>query len=88
MKILLSLLLLSTFIFASIDLNNATAEELTTLKKIGMKKATKILAYREKHCFKDVKELAKVKGISKKKAKKIIKKNRGNISIGACKVSE
>lgn len=88
MKILLSLLLFTAFLFASVDLNNASAEELATLKKIGIKKATKIIAYREKHCFKDLKELKNVKGISKKKAKKIIKKNKGNISLGACKVVE
>ena len=88
MKILLSFFLFTTFLFASVDLNNASAEELATLKKIGMKKAAKIIAYRKDHCFKDVKELKKVKGISKRKAKKIIKKNRGNISIGACQVKE
>lgn len=41
--------------------------------------------YRKKHCFGSVKELKKVKGISKKKAKKIIKKNKGDIEVSECK---
>jgi competence ComEA-like helix-hairpin-helix protein len=88
MKFFLSLLLFATVVFGAVDINNASAEELATLKKIGMKKAAKIIAYRQTHCFKDLKELKNVKGISKKRAKKIIKKNRGNISVGVCKVAE
>ena len=86
MRILLLISLLTTLLFSAVDLNNATAEELISLKGIGKKKAAKILKYREKHCFKSLKELKKVKGIKKKKAKKIIKKNKGNISLGACKL--
>jgi len=86
MKVLLLISLLATLLFSAVDLNNATAEELISLKGIGQKKATKILKYRENHCFKSLKELKKVKGIKKKKAKKIIKKNKGNISLGACKL--
>jgi competence protein ComEA len=88
MKFFLSILLLAAALFASVDINNASAEELATLKKVGMKKAAKIIAYRKTHCFKDLKELKDVDGISKKKAKKIIKKNKGNISIGSCKVQK
>ncbi len=88
MKIFLLLAFVTTLLFSAVDLNNATAEELISLKGIGKKKAAKILKYREKHCFKSLKELKKVKGIKKKKAKKIIKKNKGNISLGACKLKE
>jgi len=88
MKIIVSLLLFASLLFSAVDLNNATATELASLKGIGQKKAAKIIKYREKQCFKDLKELKKVKGISKKKAKKILKKNRGNISLGACKREE
>jgi len=86
MKFLTYLLLLSTLLFSAVDLNNASAQELATLKKVGLKKAAKIIAYRENHCFKSLKELKKVKGINKKKAKKILKKNKGNIALGECKV--
>jgi len=86
MKILLAIILFTTLLFSAVDLNNASAEELASLKKIGMKKAAKIIAYREEHCFKSLKELKQVKGIGKKKAKKILKKNKGNISLGECKV--
>jgi competence protein ComEA len=88
MKFFTYILLLPVLLFSAVDINNATAVELATLKKIGMKKAAKIIAYRQTHCFKDLKELKNVKGISKKRAKKIIKKNRGNISVGVCKVAE
>jgi competence protein ComEA len=85
MKILIYVLLLSTLLFSAVDLNNASAKELSTLKKVSLKKAKKIVAYRKKHCFKSLKELKKVKGINKKKAKKILKKNKGNIALGECK---
>ena len=88
MKILTLILLLSTLLFSAVDINSATAEELASLKGIGMKKAVKIIKYRKKHCFKKLKELKKVKGIKKKQVKKIIKKNKGNISLGECKDSE
>ena len=85
MKVLLGLLLIVALLFSSVDLNTASFDELVELKAIGKKKATKILKYRENHCFGSVKELKKVKGISKKKAKKIIKKNKGNIEVSECK---
>jgi len=88
MKIYLIIALLSTLLFGAVDINNATAKELISLKGVGAKKATKILKYRKKHCFKNLKELRKVKGIKKKQAKKIIKKNKGNISVGACQVEK
>jgi len=86
MKFFALLALLTTLLFSAVDLNNATAEELASLKGIGMKKAAKIIKYREKHCFKKLKELKKVKGIKKKHYKKIMKKNKGNIALGECKV--
>jgi len=88
MKILTLILFLTTLLFSAVDINSATAEELASLKGIGMKKAQKIIKYRKKHCFKNIKELKRVKGIKKKQAKKIIKRNKGNISLGECKNSE
>jgi competence protein ComEA len=84
MKILLGLLLLVSLVFARVDLNTASFDELVELKGIGKKKAKKILKYRKKHCFKSVKELKNVKGIGKKKAKKIIKKNKDKIEVSEC----
>jgi len=82
MKILTAMLLLASFLFASVDINTATFKELVSLKKIGPKKARRILKYRKAHgCFKNFKEFEKVKGIKKK----VIKKNKGNIVIGECK---
>lgn len=82
MKFLLILSLIANFLFASVDINTATVEQLVTLKGIGHKKAKRIVAYRKKHgCFKTLKDFRKVKGIKKK----TIKKNRGNIVINECK---
>jgi len=81
MKILLSLVFLVSFMFASIDINKADVKELSTLKGIGVSKAKLIVKYRENHCFKDIEELKNVKGIGAK----TIEKNRDNLSTGKCK---
>ena len=82
MKLFTILLLLSSFLFAAVDINTATLNELISLKKIGPKKAARIIRYRKEHgCFKNLKEFKKVKGIKKK----TIKKNKGNIVVGECK---
>ena len=88
MKIFLLLFIVVTALFSVVDINNATLQELSSLKGIGKKKASKIIKYREQHCFQKLKELKKVKGISKKGAKKIIKKNKGNITVGECEKVE
>jgi competence protein ComEA len=52
---------------AAIDINAATAQELTQLKGIGPQKAAAIIAYREANGpFSSIEQLAKVKGISLK----------------------
>jgi len=88
MRLFVMVVLLSTMLFGMVEINTATAKELATLKGIGDKKAAKIISYREKHCFKSLKELKKVKGIKKKSYKKIIKKNKGNIAVGECTIKE
>ncbi|MBL0687509.1 MAG: ComEA family DNA-binding protein [Sulfurospirillum sp.] len=81
MRILLSVLLFASFLFASVDINNANKEEFASLKGIGDKKAIDIVTYRDKNgCFKSIDDLVKIKGIGKK----TIEKNRENIILGEC----
>lgn len=55
-----------------IDINKATAEELTTLKNIGPKIAASIVEYRKANGpFKIAEDLLKVKGIGEKKLESI-----------------
>ena len=58
-------------LFAKIDLNTATIEQLHSLKGIGHKKAVAILEYRKEHNFTKIEDIMKVKGIGKKLFKKI-----------------
>ncbi len=81
MKKIVILFLFITSIFASVDINNASVKELSTLKGVGAKKAKAIVEYRTKHCFKSIEDLTKVKGIGKK----IIEKNKDDMIIGECK---
>lgn len=81
MKSLILILLSFSFLIASVDLNNATQKELTSLKGIGKSKAEAIIEYRKKHCFNSVDEVVKVKGIGKK----FVEKHKGELSVGECK---
>ncbi len=67
----MALLLLGIPLFAAVSLNSASAEELSTLQGIGPATAQKIIDYREKHGFKDTRELMNIKGIGEKKYDKI-----------------
>ena len=50
-----------------ININMASAEELSQLKKVGPKYAERIVKYREAHGpFKDVEEITNVQGIGEK----------------------
>jgi competence protein ComEA len=61
-----------------INLNKATAAELSQLKGIGMKYAEKIVEFRDKNGpFKQVEDLLKVQGIGPK----TLKKNKDRITI-------
>lgn len=81
MKFLIILTLSLSYIFAIIDINSATAQELTSLKGIGIKKANNIIIYRKLHkCFKTINELTNVKGIGKITLEKNIK----NLKIKPC----
>lgn len=61
---LLGTLLMPLALWAQVNINTASVDELQTLKGIGAKKAADIIAYREANgAFKSVAELANVKGI-------------------------
>ena len=81
MKILGLLLMAFSLAFSAVDINSASAKELSSLKGIGVKKAEAIVAYRKAHCFKSVDEIVKVKGIGKK----FLEKNKANLKAGDCK---
>ena len=82
MKLLTLSLLTVTFLFSSVDINNATIKEFTTLKGVGAKKANAIMEYRKSvKCFKSIDELTKVKGIGES----IISKNKDDLILGECK---
>ncbi|SUO94888.1 ComEA family DNA-binding protein [Suttonella ornithocola] len=68
----LVLALISTTIFAKININTATVDELVLLKGIGESKAKSIVEYREENGqFSSVADLAKVKGIGNKIVEKL-----------------
>ena len=54
-----------------ININTATAEELAWLPGVGPSRAERIVAYRARHAFKKVVELARVKGIGLKTVRKL-----------------
>ena len=58
--------LMSMQLFA-VNLNTASAEELSSLKGIGNSTAQKILKYRSKHKFENTEEIMNIKGIGQKK---------------------
>ena len=66
MRVLLFLTIFFISLFAKIDLNTATIEELKSLKGIGNKKALAIVEYRKNHKFTKIEDIIKVKGIGKK----------------------
>ena len=81
MKFFMVMALAVSFLMASVDINSASVKELTTLKGVGVKKAEAIVAYRKQHCFKNINEIVKVKGIGKK----FLEKNKQNLKAGTCK---
>ena len=81
MKILAMLILGISFLFASVDINNADVIKLSTLKGIGASKAAAIVSFRKSHCFKNVSEFTLVKGIGKK----TLEKNKADLTVGSCK---
>jgi len=70
-KILIFLMLFVSFVFAKVNLNTATVQELEQIKGIGAKKALEIIKYRKEHNFTKLEDIMKVKGIGKKLFEKI-----------------
>ena len=58
-------------VLAAVNLNTASVKELSSLKGIGKATAEKIIEYREKYGFKDIREVMNIKGIGEKKFEKI-----------------
>jgi competence protein ComEA len=81
MKFLVLVVMLVSFVFGAVDINTATKKELSSLKGLGDKKASAIIAFRDTHCFKTVDEIVKVKGIGKK----FLEKNRTSLTASECK---
>ena len=82
-KILLAFLICFAGVVAAaeaVDINTADAETLMKiLKGVGPEKASAIVAYRQEHgSFKNIDQLAQVKGIGKK----LLDMNRDVITIG------
>lgn len=64
-KIFFGLVLSCAFLFASIDLNSATKDELMQIKGIGAKKAEMIIDFRKKQKINKVEDLMGLKGFGK-----------------------
>lgn len=65
-----------------IDINNASAAQLMTLKGIGGKKAQAIIDYRTAHgSFKSLDDLSQVKGIGAKMLARIEAENPGKLKV-------
>ena len=62
-KIIMVMLLLSTYLVAGINVQTASKAELMSISGIGEKKADAIIKYRKTHKLKSADDLLKVKGI-------------------------
>ncbi|WP_321313072.1 helix-hairpin-helix domain-containing protein [Halarcobacter sp.] len=74
-RLVLSILFLSTFLFAAIDFNTASKDDLMAIKGIGDKKADAIIEYRKHKKINSVEDLSSIKGFGPKLISKIKKQN-------------
>lgn len=56
----------AAWLFAGVDINSASKQELMSVKHIGGKKADSIIEYRTKKCFENLAELKNVNGFGAK----------------------
>lgn len=69
-------------VIAKVDVNSATAAELTTIKGIGAKRAAMIVSYRKQHGhFASIDDLTQIKGISSKTLARWQKLNPGRLVV-------
>lgn len=61
-RILLVLMMSVSFLFAAVNLNTATKDELMSVKGIGPKKADQIIKYRKNNKLNKPQDLKKIKG--------------------------
>ncbi|RXJ97913.1 DNA-binding protein [Arcobacter sp. CECT 8986] len=70
-KIFLGVILSCVMLFAAMDFNKASKQELMSIKGIGQKKAQSIIDYRKSNKINSVEDLEKIKGFGKKLVNKI-----------------
>ncbi|MFK2822417.1 ComEA family DNA-binding protein [Arcobacter sp. YIC-80] len=94
MKRLLVLLMLSTsFLFAALNLQTASKQELMSIKGIGPKKAEQIIQYRKTNKIKSADDLKSIKGfgptiISNVKGNKKVSKMKQKQKVKTLKVNK
>jgi len=74
-NILIMMLLASTYLMATMNVQTASKTELMSISGIGAKKADAIIKYRTTHKLKSADDLVKVKGVGKG----IVKNVKGNV---------
>ena len=79
-KIVALLMLCVSFMFAAINLQTATKEELMSIKGIGDKKADSIIEYRKTNEIKDPEDLKNIKGFGDSIVSNI-KKSDENVTV-------
>ena len=67
----LAAMVMGVQLMAGVNINTASAEELTSLRGVGPSTAGKIIEYRGEHKFNTIEEIINVKGIGEKTFLKI-----------------